>query len=164
MGNTQAWKKWLFSSKPGKISLQQDIFPLCTSLFFPSRSQNFPAMSFPPCLFFSGLVIHYSYISLTKLSLFLKPEGHCWAMDLSIKSYWFQYKNLAGFNKILLVSIKSYWLRLADKWLTYCSMIVSHTLLLTSFSCRWINFKGGSAVAAILPSQMKASYCTLICS
>ena len=53
----QAWKKCLFPYKPGKISLQQDIFPVCISLSFPSRSQNFSAMSFPSCLFFPGLIL-----------------------------------------------------------------------------------------------------------
>ena len=60
----QAWKKCLFPCKLSKISLQQDRFPssvrwfpLCISLFFPSKSQDFPARSFPFCLFFPGLVM-----------------------------------------------------------------------------------------------------------
>ena len=58
----QAWKKCLFPCKLGKISLQQGRFPssvgwfpLCISLFFPSKSQDFSARSFPFCLFFPGL-------------------------------------------------------------------------------------------------------------
>ena len=58
----QAWKKCLFPCKLGKISLQQGRFPssvgwfpLCISLFFPSKSQNFQARSFPFCQFFPRL-------------------------------------------------------------------------------------------------------------
>ena len=56
-------KNVFFPCKLGKISLQQGRFPssvgwfpLCISLFFPSKSQDFPARSFPFCLFFQGLL------------------------------------------------------------------------------------------------------------
>ena len=65
MVNSRRGKKCLFPCKLGKISLQQGRFPssvggvpLCTciSLFFHSKSQNFPVRSLPFCLFFPGLV------------------------------------------------------------------------------------------------------------
>ena len=56
------WKNVYFHCNLGKISLQQGRFPssvgwfpLCISLFFPSKSQNFQARSFPFCQFFPHL-------------------------------------------------------------------------------------------------------------
>ena len=45
----QAWQNF---PPTGHISL--NVF----RYFFPSRSQNFQAMSFPSCLFFTGLLIN----------------------------------------------------------------------------------------------------------
>ena len=85
----QAWQRSLFPCKLCKISLQQGRFPssvggfpLCISLFFPSKSQNFhaSARSFPFCLF-QGFKEFIS-ISLHKISL------HTMLTAKTNKRYW----------------------------------------------------------------------------
>ena len=86
----QAWKKCLFPCKLGRISLQQDRFPssvgwfpLCISLFFFSKSQNFPARSFPFCLFFPRLQV-------TTSAYF---EHHQFQLAASCVNKWRVYKS-----------------------------------------------------------------------
>ena len=81
--------KIFFPCKLGKISLQQGRFPsslgwfpLHISLFFPSKSQNFLARSFPFYLFFSrsALILRIFWTQLYD-SDFSRPtlSKECWA-------------------------------------------------------------------------------------
>ena len=67
-GSDQAWKIYLFPCKPGKISLQQDIFSLCIFLFSPidhlaHLAYFFQAWQWPKEHYRHWLLISYTHLS-----------------------------------------------------------------------------------------------------